>query len=585
MPDVLPHTLSRTLARTLTPQSTLETLRREAKRWHKAVLSGDAQALSRFRQSYPGEGEAVRLREVQQALAREHGFASWAELKQELEDRARTMMETVDLFLEKSVNRYGTNPATGKWGNYEADTAARGTVAARLLSRHPEIARVSIHTAVAAHDIEAVRHFIALDPSLANDRSPFDGWTPLLRLAYARLPLEALALRALDIATILIDAGADPNAGWSDSVSEFNVMVGVIGDGENRPAPHPRAKEFARLLIDRGADPFAPQALYNTSIGDDSIFWLEYLWKESENRGETIKWTGPAPQCLGGEKSVSALAYLLGNAVPHHPRRMQWLLEHGADANGIHFYSREPVLKHALYAGSSEAAEMLLRYGATPIALQGEELFLAKVASGDIAAIRSLAEAHPAYLGSCAAMFIAIRDDRIDLVAELLDLGMSPDIGDDKDMRALHFAVQSNAIKVAQLLIARGAEIDPVEQRYNATPLRHASYLGKPELVELIAPHSHSLRALCFSGFVERVRSLLAEDTQGVKRLEQAGENLLFCLPDDENKAVEIVEVLLAFGASPRETNAQGQTPGQAARRRGLDEAADLMESDTADPP
>jgi uncharacterized protein len=175
------------MARSLSNHSTLDALRGEAKRWLKAIRAQQPQALARLRASFPDHAGVAKLRQVQHALAREYGFASWLALKQELEDRARTSTERVRLFLEKAVNRYGTDPSTQKWGNYERDRPARGALAARLLTRNPEIARTDIHTAVAAHDVDAVRSFLRKNPALARDRHPFDGWTPLLRLAYTRL--------------------------------------------------------------------------------------------------------------------------------------------------------------------------------------------------------------------------------------------------------------------------------------------------------------------------------------------------------------------------------------------------------------
>jgi hypothetical protein len=171
------------MPRSLSPNSNIEALRREAKRWLKSIAGGDAEAAARFRQAFPGHIETPKLREVQHALAREYSFPSWAALRQEIEDRARTAAERVQLFLEKSVNRYGVDPSTRKWGDYERDGSGRGALAARLLTRHPEIAHASIHTAVAAHDLDAVRALLAKNSGLALDRSPFDGWTPLLRLA------------------------------------------------------------------------------------------------------------------------------------------------------------------------------------------------------------------------------------------------------------------------------------------------------------------------------------------------------------------------------------------------------------------
>jgi ankyrin repeat protein len=566
------------MPRSLSRSSSLEVLRDEAKRWLRAITKGDLGALERFLRVFPDHSGVPKLRQVQHALAREHGFSSWPELKQEIEDRARTSADRVRLFLEKSVNRYGTNPSTQKWGSYERDGPARGTLAARLLERHPEIVRDSIHTAVTAHDVDSVRTFLRKNSSAVHDRNVFDGWAPLVRLAYTRVPIEAASANALAIATLLLDAGADPNAGWSDGINAFTVLVGVIGGGEGHQAAHPLAEAFARLLIARGADPFAPQALYNTSLGPDSTSWLDLLWSESEKRGETHKWTGPAPKELGGEKIPSAMAYLLGNAVPNHIQRTRWLLEHGADARGINFYSREPVMKHAVLAGREDVAELLVRYGAMRPQLSEDEEFLAATVAGDLAAMRRLTLRHPEFLSSHHAMFAVIRLNRTDIAEALLDLGMSADVGDDKNFRALHYTTHCGAAEIARLLIARGAEIDPFELRYGGTPLTHAAYHERANMIEFLAPHSRNFRGLCYVGAVGRLRELLVEEPGRANRENRPGEPALFCLPGDEEKAVEVAELLLSFGADPTFRNPLGQTPAEVARHRGLDDAAALLE-------
>jgi len=566
------------MSRSLSNSSSLDTLRGEAKRWLKALKAQDPGAIARFLTAFPDHTGVAKLRQVQHALAREYGLASWAALKQEIEDRARSSEERIRLFLEKSVNRYGTDPSTRKWGSYEPDRPARGVLAARLLARHPEMARDSIHTAVAAHDPDAVRSFLQKNPALVHHRHPLDGWTPLLRLAYARLPIESASTNALPIATLLLDAGADPNAGWPDRTSEFTALVGVIGGGEGSQSAHPVAETFARLLIARGADPFAGQALYNTSLGPDSTFWLELLWSESAKRGETHKWTGPAPRELGGEEIPSALAYLLGNAVPNHIERTRWLLEHGADARGINFYSREPVIKHAVLGGREDIAELLVSQGAVRPELSEYERFFVAALRGDVADLRCLAQRNPEFLQQPEAMFAVIRLQRADLAAALLDLGMSVNVADDKNFTALHQTAHAGALEIARLLISRGADVDPFEERYGGTPLTHANYHEHTEMMDLLAQHSRNFRGLCYSGAVDRLRELLVQEPDRANREDRPGEPALFCLPENDEKAVEVAELLLSCGADPTYRNPMGQTPAEVARHRGLDEAAAVIE-------
>lgn len=59
-----------------------ETLRKEAKRWLKALRAQDADACKRFDRAYPDGPAAPGLRDVQHALAREYGHDSWIALQQ-----------------------------------------------------------------------------------------------------------------------------------------------------------------------------------------------------------------------------------------------------------------------------------------------------------------------------------------------------------------------------------------------------------------------------------------------------------------------------------------------------------------------
>jgi ankyrin repeat protein len=558
------------MPRTITPHTNLESLRKEAKRLRNAIAAGDPKAIARFH--IPGHSTAPSLRDVQHALAHEYGFASWAALKQEVDDRVRTHQQRVRLFLEKSVHRYGVDPGSRKWGDYERDGPARGALAARLLAANPEIARENIHTAVVAHDVDAVRAFLAKNTHLASDRHTFDGWTPLQRLAYARLPNDALTKNAISIATLLLDAGADPNATWPGHNS-FTALTGVIGAGEFGQSPHPLAEAMARLLIARGADPLNGQALYNTSLAADDTFWLDLLWGESGRLGRTAKWGEPTAGLIG-----LPLDYLLGNAVArHHPKRTAWLLAHGADARAVNAYSKIPVIKHAAVAGQQEMVDLLVRHGAAAPVLSEEELFVSAAMRGDLSALRNMARAHPEYLRAPDAMIAAIHAERPEVAELLLDLGMSADVAGEQDYRALHYAADSGAVDIARLLIARGAEVDPLETRYGGSPLTHAVYNRRPEIIALLAPLSRNFRGLCFAGALDRVRELLVEEPARANREDRPGEPALFCLPDDEDCAMQLAELLLSCGADPTFRNPLGQTPAEAARRRGMDDVADFL--------
>jgi ankyrin repeat protein len=267
--------------------------------------------------------------------------------------------------------------------------------------------------------------------------------------------------------------------------------------------------------------------------------------------------------------------------VPHHPKRAAWLLAHGASANTANAYSKLPVIKHALLAGRDELVDLLVRHGAAAASLTIAETFCAAVARGDTDAVVRVAKEHPVVLQNAEPMYIAAGRNDVRLVTLLLDLGVSPDISPGEGQRPLHTAAAAGAVDVAALLLSRGAEIDPVETRYNSTPLGAANFHNRPEVVRLLAPRSRDIRGLCFGGRTERLRARLTEDAALASRPSR-GEPPLFALPDDESAAVEVAELLLSFGADPRVRNANGLIPAEAARKRGLEDAAALL--DDSDP-
>jgi hypothetical protein len=78
------------MQRKLTSATTLDNLRREARRWLKALREAKPEARQRFERAYPKYTGTPVLRDVQYALAREHGFENWKELRLAVQQAARS---------------------------------------------------------------------------------------------------------------------------------------------------------------------------------------------------------------------------------------------------------------------------------------------------------------------------------------------------------------------------------------------------------------------------------------------------------------------------------------------------------------
>jgi hypothetical protein len=72
------------MPRRITSATSLENLRKEAKRWLKELRAENAGARARFERAYPGAPVNPGLRDLQHALAHECGHESWSALKQAL---------------------------------------------------------------------------------------------------------------------------------------------------------------------------------------------------------------------------------------------------------------------------------------------------------------------------------------------------------------------------------------------------------------------------------------------------------------------------------------------------------------------
>src|SRR3954463_12618797 len=113
------------MRRTLTSKTKVESLRKEAKRWLKALRAGDAKAMDRLRAASPKAPPLPGLRDVQHALALEYGVTGWVALK-------AALAEKISPASQSDADRLDTLLRHGWSGDVSA--------AERIRARHPELA-------------------------------------------------------------------------------------------------------------------------------------------------------------------------------------------------------------------------------------------------------------------------------------------------------------------------------------------------------------------------------------------------------------------------------------------------------------
>ena len=468
------------------PGTDLDQLRRQAKEWLRRGRSGDPEAIALLRQFHPRGDELaadpsrLRLADAQLALARAYDFPSWPKLRQHLllvqpwrrnPHRVGERAEPADELVRLACLTYG------------ADDGVRPSRAAALLEADPELGGSSVYAAAATGSVAALRAMLADDPAaVEREGGPYQ-WPPLLYLCFSRIP-DALPERSsLACARLLLEAGADPNAGflWEGLAPPFTALTGAFGGGEDRAnqPPHPQALALARLLLEAGADPNDGQTLYNRMFeaGDDH---LRLLFEYGLGRGDG----GPWRRRLGEAQQSPAemLADQLIWAVQAGRRdRVALLLSHGVDPNhpgsGHPTHQGRTALEWALRSGSTELAALLADAGARPPAdLDPVDALLAAALAGDADAVRS---ADPQLLADARrrrplAVAEAVELRRPEAIRLLVAAGFSVD-GDGRTT-PLHQAAYEGDLELARLLVELGADVDREDPTFHSTPVGWAEH-------------------------------------------------------------------------------------------------------------
>jgi len=461
--------------------------------------------------------------------------------------------------------------------------------AQRLLAESPHIATTSLYTAIVCGAIEDVRRILRERPDAAREAGGARDWTPLLYLCYTRFTHPATLANAEAIARLLLDHGADANDFYMAGDSQYTALVGVAGEGEQDSPRQPWAEAVYRLLLERGAGPYDIQVLYDTHFSTDMIWWLQLTYDYTVAHGRKADWADPAWRMLDMGGYGPGSYFVIFRALrKNNVALVRWALEHGADPNIMssdhwRFRPVRSLYDSALLEGRTEIAALLAQYGgrsngpgepASP-----EELMSAACMRLDRDAAAALLRAHPSLQHSTRAVFDAARNDRVEALAFIESLGLSLDAADNTNARALHQAAINGSANAVRYLVDRGVEIDPKETAYGNTPLGWAIHADRHDVIEVLSRYSRDIFNLSYRGDVDRVRALLAEDPSLARAVKSERITPLWWLPDDEEKALALADILIAAGTDPAATSASGRTAADWARRRGMTSIARRLES------
>jgi ankyrin repeat protein len=366
---------------------------------------------------------------------------------------------------------------------YGADDPVRRTNARALLDARPALGADNVHVAASCADGAALRRLLAADPGLANaEGGPF-GWPPLLYLAYARHDPDVSAEAVRDAVVALLEAGADPDAGylWHGSPPPFTALTGAFGEGEqglgNQPS-HPQWEALSRTLLEAGADPNDGQTLYNRMFRPDDSH-LELLFEF-------------------GLDDHDELAGQLGWAVTHGmDDRVELLVRHGVDPDtevgGTYGVTRRSAYAAARVSGQVETAALLVRLGATAD-MSAEDRVVGAVLAGDDL---DPADAAAAIDGRPGLVAWAVELGDRDAVRRAVELGWDvnrrarTDVPSDQEWETgLHAAAGNGDVDMVRLLLELGADPTLKDCRFDAVPAQWAEHFGHDKVVEELSGRS-----------------------------------------------------------------------------------------------
>jgi ankyrin repeat protein len=556
--------------RPLPVNPSFENFRKQAKRLLRSVRSGDAQALAQVREFHSHAEAALadfKLNDAQLVTAREYGMSSWARLKQQLDVIKQFGWDPPENPASQSgpLAEQFTRFACLDYRNWRPNMVAR---AQQLVAEHPEIINADIYVAATVGAVDAVQAMIADDSAVVNKKGGALNWEPLLYACYSRLNSTAAGHSTLDVAKVLLEHGADPNAGflWRGLVPPFTALTGAFGDGEAGPhnyPPHQHRDALVRLLLDSGADPNDGQALYNVHDPDNQVLKLLFSYGLGQEKG------GPWRKRLGERMRFATPAGLLieelwGAARANRFDRVKLLVEHGTDVNGRGFRDDRTAYEQAMLAGNFEIAEYLLEHGAKTIQLSEKEQFASACAAARRNQVFTMIEKSPEIIEQLSPQerneitHKAVGSRRPEAARLVKELGFDLN-GMVMNRTPMHDAAWEGRLETVKLLIELGANPQLHDGTYHGTPLGWADYNHQPHVVEYLLQFADVFDSVMV-GSIERARMLLQEDPSRAHAVGADGYPLIFYVNREHKRLDEILDLLVLHGCDVNARDFKGKT-------------------------
>lgn len=201
------------MQRKLTSATTLDNLRREAKRWLKALREDNPEARERFERAHPKHTITPVLRDVQYALAREYGFENWKELKLAVQQAARSRTrEAYERAARDFVEAYsGDAAALDRLNRYYGRTFSFADLKAEIWRRDYAYRQRSFRAPESYFPVEEAQIILAQDAG-------FGSWKKLMDALATGVPPQG-APYALDAKDNRIGPRRRmPDADWDELI-------------------------------------------------------------------------------------------------------------------------------------------------------------------------------------------------------------------------------------------------------------------------------------------------------------------------------------------------------------------------------